>query len=95
MEGDFRSTNRAIAARASSHSSAESVRASAGLAVDHRIPGVELVELVEDLLRVRLDDLDEAGVELGPGATAPQRDRRLDTVGPVGHLEELGEVRDA
>ena len=81
VDGDFRSTNRAIAARASSHSSAESVRRQPRLAVDHHIPGVELVELVEDLLRVRLDDLDESrgrtGSRSGGGpARAPPRRRR-------------------
>ena len=52
MYGDLRSTKRAIAASAASHSLGDSVTAEGRLAVEHRVPRSELVEAVEHLLDV-------------------------------------------
>ena len=64
------------------------------LAVDHRIPGVQLVEVVEDLLRVGAHHVDESRVELGAGPAPGQVEGAVDPVGAVGHLEELRELGD-
>jgi hypothetical protein len=66
-----------------------------GLGGDDRLPGVDLLEAVEQHGAVGDDHVGQRRVELLAGPLAGERLRRTDAAHAVGDLDELRELRDA
>ena len=94
--GDFRSTKSAIASSAASKRSPARTTASAGSAVDHRVPGADRVEAARGSRpRSARSSVGERRVELLARALARASAlRRRDAADAVRHLDELGELGD-
>jgi hypothetical protein len=91
----LRSTKFAIASSAASKRSPESTTARRRLGGDHRVPGLQRVEPVEDLAGVRAQASGQLRVELTAAALPRDRRRGLDPAGAVRHLDELRQMGDA